>query len=126
MPDFHVTQDKIRALIEELRSWDDDEQRHSLDELARKFGLDRFVVDRVARSEGHHLRQEARTDEGDFGADPNASTLDLDPDEIQEALNKPENNPNYQPDVDTGVWKKKPTGEWERIPPGHTQDETDD
>jgi hypothetical protein len=59
-------------------------------------------------------------------SDPNASTLDLDPEEIQQALDKPEANPNYQPDVDTGVWHKKPTGEWERIPPGYTKDDEDD
>ena len=125
MQDFHVTQEKIRALLEELRTWDADEERYSLRELADKFGLDRFVIDRVARSEGFHLRMGSSIEDLPPESDPNASTLDLDPDEIQKALGHPEANPNYQPDVDTGIWKKKPTGEWERVGPGHTKDEDD-
>jgi len=124
MPDFYVTQEKIRALLEELRTWEQDEQRYNLDQLARKFGLDLFVIDRVARSEGLRLPREEMEETG-FGPDPNATTLDLDPDEIQEALSQPESDPNY-PDVDTGVWRKNPTGEWKRIGPGQTQDEEDD
>ena len=125
MPDFRVTQEKIHALLEELRTWDAGEERCNLRELADKFGLDRFVVDRVARSEGFRLRMGTSVEDPPPESDPNADTLDLDPEEIQEALSHPEANPNYQPDMDTGVWKKKPTGEWERIPPGHTKDEDD-
>jgi len=126
MPDFHVTQEKIRALLEELRTWDADEERYSLRELADRFGLDRFVIDRVARSEGFHLPMGSSIEDLPPESDPNASTLDLDPDDIEKALAAPENNPSYLPDTDTGVWKKKPTGEWERIPPGHTRDEDED
>ena len=126
MPDFRVTQEKIRTLLDELRTWDADEERYSLRELAEAFGLDRFVVDRVARSEGFHLRMGPSGEEPPPESDPNADTLDLDPEEIQQALDRPEANPNYQPDVDTGVWHKKPTGEWEQVPPGYTKDDEDD
>jgi hypothetical protein len=126
MPDFHVTQEKINELLEELRSWDAGEEKLTLHELADKFGLDVFVVDRIVRSEGLRVKAGYRPEERDNTVDPNASTLDLDPSEIEEALSKPDPNPDYSDDVDTGVWKKKPTGEWERIPPGYTKDEDED
>jgi len=126
MADFHVTQAKINALIEELRSWETGGPQKTLHGLAHKFGLDIFVVDRVVRSEGVRLSREKPQEDQGAGADPNASTLDLDPDEIHEALSKPDPNPDYQEDADTGVWRKDPTGGWERVGPGHTQDETED
>lgn len=120
MPDFHITQEKINALLEELRSWEPGEEKHTLTELAKQFGLDVFVVDRVVRSEGMRLKPGYETEEStkndrEYVVDPDASTLDLDPDEIHEALERPDPNPDYEGDVDTGVWRKKPTGEWELV-----------
>jgi len=117
MPDYHVSQEKVRKLVSELRSWEDGDPQPTLNELATKYDLDIFVVDRIARSEGFRLRA-THTVESDRErpqeSDPNASTLDLDPDAIQEALEEPETDPNYE-DKDTGVWKKNPTGEWELV-----------
>lgn len=115
MPDFHVTQSKINALLEELRTWEPLEQKATLNELAAQFDLDIFVVDRIARSEGLHIKSGYRPEEVSNGVDPEASTLDLDPDEIQDVLKRPDPNPEFNEDVDTGVWKKKPTGEWELV-----------
>lgn len=115
MPNFFVTQAKINELLKELRSWAPLEQRATLNELAERFQLDLFVVDRIARSEGLKIKAGYRPEEQDNEVDPEASTLDLDPAEIQEALDKPDPSPEYIEDVDTGVWKKKPTGEWELL-----------
>jgi len=115
MPDFHVTQAKINALLEELRTWEPLEQKATLNELATQFDLDIFVVDRIARSEGLQIKSGYRPEEVNNGVDPEASTLDLDPDEIQDALKRPDPNPEFNEDADTGVWKKKPTGEWELV-----------
>jgi hypothetical protein len=43
MPDFHVTQEKIRALLDELRTWDAGEERCTLRELADQFGSGSIV-----------------------------------------------------------------------------------
>jgi hypothetical protein len=125
MADFHVTQKKITSLLDELRSWETKEDYRTLYQLAQQYELDKFVIDRVARSEGIHLRaggyEFAPLDEPQ-DSDPNASTLDLDPEAIDEALSKPDPNPDYADrDADTGIWRKKPTGEWERI--GSSDDE---
>jgi len=115
MSDFHVTQDKINALLGELRSWEPLEQRHTLHELALKFDLDVFVVDRIAKSEGYRIKSGYRPVEVDNGVDPNATTLDLDPEEIEDALGKSEPQDEEFDEIDTGVWQRKPTGEWELI-----------
>lgn len=112
MPNFSVTQTKINELLKELRSWEPLEQRATLNELALQFGLDIFVVDRIARSEGLQIKSGYRPEEKNNGVDPEASTLDLDPNELYDALDRPD--PDFD-DVDTGVWKKKPTGEWELV-----------
>jgi hypothetical protein len=83
--------------------------------LAERHKLPVEAVRKIAENEGIDLRW----------VDPNASTLDLDPHEIDRALGEPESNPNYE-DRDTGVWQKKPTGEWERVPPGYTLGEDED
>jgi hypothetical protein len=104
-------QARINALVRELRSWASGENRYSLNELADLFDLDVFIVSRVANSEGIKLVIET----GNGRVDPNASTIDLDPKAVKEALNKPDPNPEWaDKDKDTGVWKKKPSGEWER------------
>jgi len=112
MSEIQVTQEKVRALLDELRTWDAGEERCTLQALMERFELDRFVVERVARSEGFYFRDDR---EPPPSTDPNASTLDLDPDEIQRALTQPETNPDYLPDQDTGLWRKNPTGDWELI-----------
>ena len=110
-----VTQAKINALLVELRSWDLGEHRNTLHELSVKFDLDVFVVDRLASSEG--LRLSAGTPVlDDEITDPNAITIDLEPEEIRAAAERPDPNPEWDDkDEDTGVWKQKPTGEWELI-----------
>ena len=111
MSEFQVTQEKIHALLTELRSWDSVNDRYTLHELARMFDLDPFVVDRIARSEGFLIRP------GDaFGVDddvdPNATTLDLSQDDVKDALDSPDPD---EDDVDTAVYRKGSSGEWERV-----------
>lgn len=100
-----VTNTKIRKLLEELRSWHPGEKRYSLGELVEKFGLEPSVVEQIVRSEGTELAPLC---------DPDASTLDLDPNAINFALKEPDPDPSFE-DRDTGVWRKKPTGEWELV-----------
>jgi len=109
-------QKKIGALLHELRSWEPEDDRASVDDLARRHGLDPFVVRRIAASEGHDLRD----DGGELATvDPNASTLDLDPEAVRRALEEPQEG-----DVDTGVWKQnRQTGEWVRIDVKPAEDE---
>lgn len=115
MPDVDVTKEKIEQLVLELRRWDPGEARRTLVELAEMFELDLFVVDRVATSEGHRLPAGGVPDD-DERVDPNASTIDLDPDALEEVLEEADPNPDWEDrDSDTGVWRKKPTGEWERV-----------
>jgi hypothetical protein len=101
--DFQITHQKITQLIFELRSWEDhEEDRHTLNELAEMFDLDIHDVDRVAKSEGFVL----------LFVDPNATTTDLDPKELDQAIQAPDPDPTWK-DHDTGVWSKNPTtGEW--------------
>lgn len=114
MPD--LTREKIELLLNELRSWRPGEKRRTLWELADMFHLEVFVVERIAASEGHHLFEGAPPGGADHGTDPNASTIDLDPDAVQAAAERPDPNPEWaDEDRDTGVWRKKPTGEWELI-----------
>ena len=47
-----VTRAKVDSLLYELRSWEPGEQRHSIEELAKRFRLDPFVVRRIAETEG--------------------------------------------------------------------------
>lgn len=112
-----VTQAKINALLEELRTWAPGETPLTLHELADKHGLDLFVVDRIVRSEGLKvpLGEAVVPDAPDEDADPNSTTLDLDPDEVRRALEKPDPSPDWVEDEDTGIWRRKPTGEWERV-----------
>lgn len=115
MPDVDITKEKIERLILELRSWEPGEARRTLAELAEMFELDLFVVDRVATSEGHHLLAGGVPDDRER-VDPNASTIDLDPDAVEQVLESTDPNPDWEDaDRDTGVWRKKPTGEWVRV-----------
>jgi len=116
--DFTVTHEKVTQLIVELRSWDEDvplAERPPMNVLAEKYRLPMEAVRKIAEAEDIDVRW----------VDPNASTLDLDPEELDHAMTVPESNPNYK-DVDTGIWQKKPTGEWKRVPPGGTFDEDED
>lgn len=114
--DLDVTKEKIDQLLTELRSWGPDEDRHTLHELAAMFDLDLFVVQRIALSEDMDIRAGYRLEEADNDVDPNASTIDLDPDAVRAAAEAPDPNPDWvDEDKDTGVWRKKPTGEWERV-----------
>lgn len=116
VPDFNITKDKIGKLLEELRSWEPGEANRTLTELAEMFELDLFVVDRVAVSEGHHLQAGILLGPPRNSIDPNAATIDLDPEAVHDVLKEPDPNPAWKErDEDTGVWRKKPTGEWERI-----------
>lgn len=126
VPDFNITQEKIVKLISELRTWEPGEACRTLAELAEMFELDFFVVDRVATSEGHHLLAGGVPD-GGMHSDPNATTIDLDPEEVHGALEKPDPNPDWEnSDEDTGVWRKKPTGEWERVAKSRRSDAPED
>ena len=94
--DFKVTHQKVTPLITELRDWHDGEDRHTGNELMAKFDLSRDAVERIAESEDIDLSW----------IDPNASTLDLDPDEVSAALGVPDPNPVWvDEDKDTGIWQ---------------------
>lgn len=103
-----ITQKKINALLHELRSWPPGGVCESLQSLAKRFDLSVFVVDRLAKAEGINLPSNIQEDK----ADPNASTLDLDPQEVRDAVEG--EDPDWE-DKDTGVWRRKPSGEWELI-----------
>lgn len=92
MPDDNVTREKIRQLLEELRLWGPGEARFTVQELARRFGLEPFVVSRILISEGLKVRIEDTLDEGSSEVDPNAITVEIDP---------------VDDDVDTRVWKRR-------------------
>jgi len=92
-----ITHLKITKLILELRSWDDSvqiEDRPSMQTLADRFDLPIEVIRQVAEAEGIDVRW----------VDPNASTLDLDIDEIENAVLMPDSDLSYR-DEDTGKWK---------------------
>ena len=112
--DFKVTHQKITKLIAEFRTWEDGEDRHTGNELAVAFDLEHDVVQLIAESEDIELRW----------IDPNASTLDLNPEEVKKALNNPDPNPEWvDEDKDTGVWKQdSKTGEFKRIEDGIVED----
>lgn len=106
--DFQVTHGKITKLIAELRSWDAEVstfERPTMNMLSERFELPLDVIKAIAEAEGVDVRW----------IDPSASTLDLDPKEIGNALELPEPNPEFE-DEDTGNWRRQPTGEWERVP----------
>jgi hypothetical protein len=54
---FRVTREKVTRLIEELRTWELGEARSTIHDLARKYGLDPFIVQRIAISENIHLQR---------------------------------------------------------------------
>jgi hypothetical protein len=109
---------KVGELLRELRSWDPGEVKATVEDLAEQFGLDVFIVTRIATSEGYDLSAGIPRP-----VDPNASTLDLDPEAVQKAMEQPEEG-----DVDTGTWKRnRQTGEWELVPPvGSEEDPEED
>lgn len=79
MPDVEVTREKIRALLEELRSWTPGDLRHTLHELARTFDLDVFIVDRIAKSEGFILAPGIALEDD---VDPNAITQEIEAESV--------------------------------------------
>jgi hypothetical protein len=111
-----VTQAKINALLKEMRSWEPGVIPATLHVLAERHGLDVFVVDRLAQAEGFKVPAGTPVLDDEPLTDPNASTIDLDPDEVEEAARRPDPNPDWKDrDEDTGTWRKKPTGEWELV-----------
>lgn len=64
---FRTTREGITRLLEEIRSWEIGEVRATVEELALRFHLDPFIVDRIARSEGVVLPRVYHT-RGNFGA----------------------------------------------------------
>ena len=105
--DFKVTHPQVTKLIAELRGWEEGENRRTGNELMILFDLKEDAVQRIAESEDIDLTW----------VDPNASTLDLDPEALQVAMSSPDPNPDWvDEDKDTGVWKQNPkTGEFQRI-----------
>lgn len=104
---MHATfKGKIDGLLRELRSWDLLETPLNVRELADKFGLEPFIIQRIAGSEGIKLRyDEVNAEE----ADPDADTKPIDLDEIHKS-----NEDCEFEDADTGVWRRnRLTGEWE-------------
>jgi hypothetical protein len=119
-----VTQAKINALLEEMRSWEPGDVPATLHELAERHDLDVFVIDRLARAEGFKVPAGTPVLDEEPLTDPNASTIDLDPDKVQEAALRPDPNPDWSSkDRDTGIWRKKPTGEYELVTGSSDDDE---
>jgi len=103
-------QKTINALIAELRSWPDDEAQLTVYELSQRFGLEAFVIQQIARSEDVDLKF-SRPQDSDV--DPNETTIDLDPEEVDEALKKRDPNPDWKDkDEVSGVWE---SGRFKRI-----------
>lgn len=101
----------IDALLRELRSMAPGEVSISVAELAAKHRLNEAVVERLALAEGHKIT----TKQGALVIDPEASTIDLDPGELQAAFEAPD--PAWR-DQDTGIWRRnRDTGEWELANP---------
>lgn len=120
-----VTQAKINALLKELRSWEPGDVHSTLHELAERFQLDVFVVDRLARAEGFAVPAGTPVLDEEPETDPNASTIDLEPEEVRRASERPDPNPDWRDrDEDTGIWRKKPTGEWMLINDKKNEDPT--
>lgn len=49
---FRTTREGITRLLEEIRSWEIGEVPATVEDLAMRFKLDPFIVDRISRSEG--------------------------------------------------------------------------
>lgn len=71
--DPHI-KSKIDKLLHELRSWEDDEERYTVQELAEKFDLTVFVVARIAAAEDVDVRQVPLLPEVQEGVDSEAIT----------------------------------------------------
>ena len=107
-----VTHDKISALLAELRTWEPGELKSTLVQLGERFGLEVFVVDRVAKSEGLRLKVGDELDPDD----PNATTLDMDPEELQAAAEAPDPNSDWSfRDKESGMWRRTPDGDFELV-----------
>ena len=114
--DFRVTREKITRLVEELRSWDVGEERATVEDLAKKFGLDTFVVDRVAQSENIRLPHGHTSHGLIFESQEEAENIDAVPDPVDEDAVTEPIEPVVDEDADTGVYRRNPrTGEFERV-----------
>jgi hypothetical protein len=97
----------IDALLRELRSLSPEESTISVADLAARHHLNESVVERLAIAEGHKIKAKP----GGLVIDPEASTIDLDPGELQAAIESPD--PDWK-DEPTGIWRRnRDTGEWE-------------
>jgi len=102
---------RIDALLAELRSWGPLERKATVEELADRYGLDVFVVQRLASSEGIQLKYADIVLDPMVEVDPAADTKPIERDDIPED----EDDPEFE-DKDTGVWKQnRETGEWALI-----------
>lgn len=94
MDSKRITQTRIRALLTELRSWEQDDERLTLHELSKRFRLEVWVVQSIAKSEGFDPK---------LGERPAGEEIT-------------EDEPETDPDAITGVYRQNPdTGEFERI-----------
>lgn len=93
-----ITQTRIRALLNELRSWEPHEERRTLHELSKMFRLEVWVVQSIAKSEGFDPKLGER----------------LPGDEV--SVDEPGVPEETDPEADTGVYRQNPsTGEFERV-----------
>lgn len=97
-----ITQTRITALLNELRSWEQDESRRTVYELSKMFRLEVWVVLSIAKSEDVELEMGERLageeiSIGEPGEEEGVPTA-------------------TDPDAITGVYRQNPsTGEFERI-----------
>lgn len=98
-----VTQTRINALLNELRSWEPEEERRTLHELSKMFRLEVWVVRSIAQSEGHDLKLGERLAGEELTEDEEEDDDEGIPEEIDS-------------EADTGVYRQNPkTGEFERV-----------
>lgn len=114
--ELRVTQEKITRLIEEIRAWDlFFEPPATVEDLAEKYGLDPFVVDRVTRSEGFVLNRGHTAGGLIFETAKEAENAQSAPEYIDEDAVTEPIEPVVDEDADTGVYKRNSeTGEFER------------
>lgn len=97
-----VSKERIDALIAELRSWGNLEQRYTIRQLAEKFDLTTFIVSRIATAEGYTLKTGELPGYND---DPDATTKAVPPQIDSQVDTRPEGIP-LDDELDTTPYQR--------------------
>jgi hypothetical protein len=102
--------EKISALLAELRSWDVDESRFTVQELAARFELTSFIVHRIANAEGISIKSTdappAQNELIDSGAETQPLHNTVDPDKATQQ-DPAQAVDDYLSEMETWTYKKK-------------------